>query len=341
MSVATISKKLTSETLKPIYYLYGTEAYLVEQFLMNVHKALFTGEDGDLNDVRHLLADTPLTDIIEEAETFPFFSAKKMVVIQDFYLATSQKSSSKIEHDLTSLEAYLDQPFEQTVLIIVSPYEKLDERKRITKRLKKEVETIDINPLNETDLYKWIEVYLKNESFEIDARAKQALYERIGSNLMLIHQELKKCMLYKEENKRITEADIIAMVAETVEQSVFSVIEFVASGKAGQAIQTYHRLLRQKEEPLAILALLTRQFRIFHQVMLRQEKGYSQKEIASQLKLHPYVVKLASQRLKFFRKDVLKKALMNCAETDYSIKTGRLDKERAVELLLIDLSQTT
>lgn len=115
MSLATISKKLTPESLKPIYYLYGTEAYLVNQFLMNVHNALFTGEDGELNDVRHLLADTPLTDIIEEAETFPFFSAKKMVVIQDFYLATSQKSSSKIEHDLTILEAYLDQPSEQTV----------------------------------------------------------------------------------------------------------------------------------------------------------------------------------------------------------------------------------
>ncbi|GAF15336.1 LOW QUALITY PROTEIN: DNA polymerase III delta subunit [Bacillus sp. JCM 19045] len=340
MSLATISKKLTPESLKPIYYLYGTEAYLVNQFLMNVHNALFTGEDGELNDVRHLLADTPLTDIIEEAETFPFFSAKKMVVIQDFYLATSQKSSSKIEHDLTILEAYLDQPSEQTV-IIVSPYEKLDERKRITKRLKKEVETIDINPLMESDLYKWIDGYLKNNSFVMDSDAKQELYERIGSNLMLIHQELAKCMLYKGDSKHITKEDIVTMVSETIEQSVFAVVEFTAAGQAGQALETYHRLLRQKEEPLAILALLTRQFRIFHQVKLRQEKGYSQKEIASQLKLHPYVVKLASQRLRSFGKDTLKKALVACNETDFSIKTGKVEKERAVELLLIQLSQAT
>lgn len=84
MSLATISKKLTPESLKPIYYLYGTEAYLVNQFLMNVHNALFTGEDGELNDVRHLLADTPLTDIIEEAETFPFFLQKKWLLYRIF-----------------------------------------------------------------------------------------------------------------------------------------------------------------------------------------------------------------------------------------------------------------
>ncbi|WP_078390930.1 DNA polymerase III subunit delta [Shouchella patagoniensis] len=339
MSVTKIMNDLSTKTLKPIYFLYGTEQYLIEQFLQNVHEVLFTEDDGELNDVRFYLADTPLEQIIEEAETVPFFSTRKLVVIQDFYLATSQKPPSKIEHNVDSIEAYVNEPASETVLVIVAPYEKLDERKRITKRLKKEVEAIDVSPLSEENVYKWIQSIMKKEHFEIETEAKELMFQRVGANLMLMHQELNKCMLYAKDVKRITKTDVANMVAETVEQSIFTVIEFAAKGQAGKAVHTYHGLLRQKEEPLAILALLTRQFRIFYQVKVRASKGYTQKEIASQLKVHPYVIKLAMQKMKSFSIESLRLAIIHCSDTDYGIKSGRLEKEMAVELLLIRLSE--
>ncbi|MFP7286212.1 DNA polymerase III subunit delta [Shouchella clausii] len=340
MSIITEMKQLSSETMAPVYFLYGTERYLIEQFLQKASEALFAGEEGEMNDIRFRLQDTPLGEVVEEAETVPFFSTRKLVVIQDFYLATSQKVATKLEHDISALEAYLDSPAQETVLVVVAPYEKLDERKKITKKLKKQTSGIDVNPLDEKETFAWMEAIAKQEGVAIEQDAKQLLYKHTGPNLMLLHRELEKCMLYGEDGDPVTASIVDELVAETVEQSVFTVIDYTAKGRAGDAVRLYHQLLRQKEEPLAILALLTRQFRQFFQVKTRLAKGYTQKEMASQLKLHPYVVKLAMQQVKALTTTQLRQALIVCEETDYAIKTGQADKELAVELLLLRLAST-
>ncbi|PAD90814.1 DNA polymerase III subunit delta [Shouchella clausii] len=340
MSIITEIKQLSSETMAPVYFLYGTERYLIEQFLQKASEALFAGEEGEMNDIRFRLQDTPLGEVVEEAETVPFFSTRKLVVIQDFYLATSQKVATKLEHDISALEAYLDSPAQETVLVVVAPYEKLDERKKITKKLKKQTSAIDVNPLDEKETFAWMEAIAKQEGVAIEQDAKQLLYKHTGPNLMLLHRELEKCMLYGEDGDPVTASIVDELVAETVEQSVFTVIDYTAKGRAGDAVRLYHQLLRQKEEPLAILALLTRQFRQFFQVKTRLAKGYTQKEMASQLKLHPYVVKLAMQQVKALTTTQLRQALIVCEETDYAIKTGQADKELAVELLLLRLAST-
>ncbi|MFP7335545.1 DNA polymerase III subunit delta [Shouchella clausii] len=340
MSIITEMKQLSSETMAPVYFLYGTERYLIEQFLQKASEALFAGEEGEMNDIRFRLQDTPLGEVVEEAETVPFFSTRKLVVIQDFYLATSQKVATKLEHDISALEAYLDSPAQETVLVVVAPYEKLDGRKKITKKLKKQTSAIDVNPLDEKETFAWMEAIAKQEGVAIEQDAKQLLYKHTGPNLMLLHRELEKCMLYGEDGDPVTASIVDELVAETVEQSVFTVIDYTAKGRAGDAVRLYHQLLRQKEEPLAILALLTRQFRQFFQVKTRLAKGYTQKEMASQLKLHPYVVKLAMQQVKALTTTQLRQALIVCEETDYAIKTGQADKELAVELLLLRLAST-
>lgn len=52
------------------------------------------------------------------------------------------------------LEAYLEKPAPYTILVLLAPYEKLDERKKITKLLKKKaavVEAKELNPKETTD----------------------------------------------------------------------------------------------------------------------------------------------------------------------------------------------
>ncbi len=338
MTILTTIKQLKRDTLQRVYFLYGVETFLINEFVDKVHQLLFTEEDESMNDIRFQLMDTPIQEIVEEAATIPFFSTHKLVVVNDFHLVSSQKVKAKVEHDVQALEEYLASPADSTVLLIIAPYEKIDERKKLTKRLKKEVTTVESNPLNEEQVKQWIANSLNENGFHIDQRASQLLFSRVGSNLMLLEKELEKCMLYTADRKHIVEQDVKELVAETVEESIFSVVESVALGKTERALLVYHKLLRQKEEPLAILALLTRQFRNLLYVKIRQEKGYGQKEIASQLKLHPYVVQLALQQTKRYSKPYLRRALIACADTDYAIKTGRDVKERAVELLLISLS---
>ena len=47
---------------------------------------------------------------------------------------------------------YLKEPAPYSVLVISAPYEKLDERKKITKELKRKAEIIEAKKLNEHEL---------------------------------------------------------------------------------------------------------------------------------------------------------------------------------------------
>ena len=65
---------------------------------------------------------------------------KKIVICKKkmFFFLSTEKSKSKIEHDVVRLEKYVKDPAPDTVFIMVANYEKLDKRKKINKLLLKE-----------------------------------------------------------------------------------------------------------------------------------------------------------------------------------------------------------
>ncbi|WP_059102680.1 DNA polymerase III subunit delta [Shouchella shacheensis] len=338
MDMMTSIKNIKKKQIEPVYFLQGTETFLMEQFVKELEAQLLTADEAEMNHTHYRLVDTPLSQIVEDAETFPFFAGKRIVVVHDFYLVTSQKVQTKVEHDPSVLEQYLKAPAQETVLVLIAPYEKLDERKKLSKQLK-EATFVSLAPFDERQASVWIDEQAGTCGVSIEPEAKQALLYRAGVHLFMLSHEIKKCALYVGEGEAITIGVVKELVAETVEQTVFDVIDHAAKGRVGQAVAMYHQLLKQKEEPLAILALLTRQFRIYFQVKNRLGRGYTQKEIATQLKLHPYVVKLASQQVGRFSNEMLQGALVLAADTDYGIKTGKWEKVLAVELMLMKLGQ--
>lgn len=90
------------------------------------------------------------------------------------------------------------------------------------------------------------------------------------------------------------------LVAKTLEQSIFDLIEWSMGGNITAAIELYKEMVQRKEEPLMILAMLVRQLRIYLHVKELKQRSYSEKQMAGMLKLHPYVVKLAARMVTRF-----------------------------------------
>jgi DNA polymerase-3 subunit delta len=82
---------------------------------------------------------------------------------------------------------------------------------------------------------------------------------------------------------------------------------------------------------------MARQFRIMLQIKELEQHHYSQQQMASQLSLHPYAVKLAAEKGRKWQADQLGKQLDRLAELDYRMKTGRMDKVLGLELFLLSL----
>jgi DNA polymerase III subunit delta len=331
-----VLKEIEQGQFRNLYLIHGTETFIIDDAIKKITNGVLSEEDMEFNLSQYDLSETPIQEAIDDAETIGFMSDRKVVIAKNAIFLTGQKDNSKVEHNLETLEEYIKNPCSSTVFILVAPYEKLDKRKKITKLLSKEAGVIEAAPFNERSADKWIRERAKEMNLSITEGAIGRLLQNVGANLLMLDNELYKMAIYVDEGETITEDIIDDMVAKTLEQNVFTLVEKATARKLDEALTILYDLLRQNEEPIKILALLLRQFRIIFQTKILLQQGLSQKDIAQRLKLHPYAVKVAIDQGKQYDVDELKGILRTLSDLDYQMKTGG-NKQLLLEMFLTGL----
>lgn len=334
-------QKIKSGQIAPVHLLYGSQKFLMDQYIQELIKVVIDDTYAEFNLERFELADQPIEVAIQAAETLPFLGDKRLVFASDAYFLTGQKPPNKTEHDLLALERYIQDPVEHAVLVIIVYQDKLDERKKIVKELKKEAQLIACQTLKEHELVPWLMQRSRVHQVELTEEAAGLLVQFAGSHLQMLHKELEKLAHFVGRHGKITPDTVQSLVSRSVEQDVFGLIDHVVHSRLQAAFQTLQELLKRNEEPIKILFLLARQFRIMFRAKEMDYKGYTQAQIAKSIGLHPYVAKLAVQQSKRFSKDELIAILDRLAEADYEMKMGKKDKALILELFFIQLQKET
>lgn len=330
--------KIKKGEFQPVYLFLGKEDYFIEEAKQTLLKSVVDEADQELNTGIFNMEEVALDRALEDAESLPFFGDRRLVIIENPYFLTAEKSKNTLEHDVAWLENYLDHPSDFTVLAIFAPYEKLDSRKKISKLLKKAAVTVDVSPLEEKDARKFLAEMIKNEGYQINRETQELFFERVDNQLSRGMRELPKLFLAGAEEKKITKQMVVDLVPRNLEQNIFELVTQVLQRDTYQAIQIYRDLLLQKEEPIKINAILLGQFRLLLQAKLLLKKGYQQTDISKALKVHPYRVKLAVQQVRNLSETVLADAFQGLVETEYKMKTGQGLKEIQFELFLIQFA---
>ncbi|AOM82572.1 DNA polymerase III subunit delta [Salisediminibacterium beveridgei] len=326
---------LSAGKMDRVYLLYGTETYLMEDVLQRIIANSLSEEQHDFNYSKFDMNEMPVELAVEEAFTFPFMGGQRVVLIRDPWFLTAQKDKSDVEHNTDALLSYISQAPEETIMILFAPYEKLDERKKLVKTLKKNVRVYKAEPMSEKELREWISARTETAEVQFEQEAVDAFLTLTGANLMVMASELNKLTLYAADGGVITREIVYDLVARSLEEDIFALVEAAVNHHTSEALKIYKDLLKQKEAPLKILSLMVRQFRILYQVKELKGQGYSEKAMAGKLKLHPYVVKLAGRQSSRFQARYLLKQIDELAEIDHRIKTGQISDEMAVELYLL------
>lgn len=335
--VLEVWKKIKKRQISPLYLLYGPESFLINETKQLLLSHVLEEEEKDFNFSSYDLEETSIETAIEDAETFPFMGKKRLIILNNPVFLTSEKTKEKVEHNLSKLEAYLQEPAPYSVVVFSAPYEKLDERKKIVKELKRKAVTLEAKKLNEKELKYWIRERAALNGVEIDDDAVDVILSLAGTNLFMLTSEIDKLALYVEDRKRIDVSIVEKLVARSLEQNIFTLVDKVVHRKIDEALRIYYDLLKQNEEPIKILSIISGQFRLIYQVKELARRGYGQQQIAGFLKIHPFRVKLAAGKAKLFTDHELSIIIQQLAEADYKMKTGGMDKELLIELILFRL----
>ncbi|WP_428909187.1 DNA polymerase III subunit delta [Niallia sp. Krafla_26] len=331
-------KQIKRKEISPIYLLYGTESFLINETKQLLADTALDKEDMEFNLSNFDLADTPIEVALEDAETLPFMGEKKLLFLHNPHFLTAEKTKEKVEHNLSRLEAYLKEPAPYSIVVFVAPYEKLDERKKITKELKKKAAIFEAKKLTEPDLKKWIHARADYNGVTFDPDALELLLALAGTNLFMLTSEIDKMALYVGQGHVIDSRTVEDLVARSLEQNIFTLVDKIVNRRMEDALRIYYDLLKLNEEPIKILAVITNQIRLIYQVKELANRGYGQKQIASHLKVHPFRVKLAAGQAQKFRDEELINIIKQLADADYKMKTGAMNKELLIELILLKLN---
>ena len=304
-----------------VYLLYGTKDFQIEEEIKKLSKNI-----DEMNISKYDLNNDMLSLAIEDAETISLFGDKKLVVVENANMFTG--STSK---DSELIEKYLNNINENTILVLTVHNDKLDTRKKITKLINNVGKVKEFN--DELDATSLVRRLLKD--YNIDYKTIKLFIDRVGNNPLIIRSEINKIKIYKGNDKNITDEDIINLTTKLIEIDIFKLIDYIVRKNKEKALELYYEMLKMNEEPIKIIVILANQFRIMYQSKELLKKGYSEKDIASILKIHPYRVKLAIQNSRNYTSETLLKHLNDLADIDVGIKTGTLNKDLALELFIL------
>lgn len=329
----SVWKDFKNGRFEPNYLIVGEESFFIDETI-RILKSSFTEEQVEL--ITFDLDEQPLDYVIDEADTIPFFSEKKIIIAKNAsFLKATEKGKEKIEHDFKRFEAWLNHPSDTTVTIFVAPYEKVDERKKVTKQLKEKSVVLQAETPQNKDLVAWIRSEASHFNKKISDAAVDKLIEMVGSNMLTIRQEIEKMSLYLGDEPEIQVQTVVNLVAKSLEHDAFQMLAAYLEKRPKDALEIYHELLRQKEEPIKLVGLLASNIRTMSNVFYLMQKGYHPQQIAKQLKIHPYRVKLITEQQVKPSQERLMHALYKLADIDMQLKSMSGNRERYLEMFLL------
>lgn len=335
----TIIDELRKGQFRPLYLLYGEEDYFINETIHTMKESMLHPDWKEFNVSTIDLLKSPIEVAIEEAESFPFGDGRRLIIAKNALFLTGSSTKSSVEHSIDALISYMERPTDFSSLVLVVHQNKLDERKKIVKELLKRSRVLHATPLTHDNWEKWIEKKIIEKHISLNQDNMEILFRYLPNNLQMVEHELEKISLYANSNEqnKIGSKELLKIISRTIEGDVFDLVEQIVNRNFQAAYEIYGELIKQNEEPIKILSLLARQFRMILQSKVMSHQGYSQKQIATQLKVHPYAIKIAVEQGKRFSNEELYTIINLLADLDYNIKTGRQDRFFGLEMLLLQI----
>lgn len=322
----SIDEDIKSGNIKPVYLLYGEEAYLKKQYSHKLKQAL--SKPGDtMNAAFYEGKNINPGEIIDLAETLPFFAEHRLIMLEN---------SGVFKSSAEELADYMKHIADSTCFVFVE--DEVDKRSKMYKAVKNAGRIVEFQRQTEDVLTRWILARLSREQKKITKPVLQLFLEKTGTDMENIDKELEKLFCYTLEREIISAEDVEAVCVVQTTNKIFEMVNKLAEKKQKQALELYYDLIALKEPPMRILFLIARQFQILLQVKDMKRQGYDNKSIAAKVKIPEFAVRRNSAQAGSFSMERLKEAVSDCVQMEEDVKTGNLNDRLAVELLIVKYS---
>ncbi len=324
-----------------LYILTGSDDFSVHRALDDIKKGIGSPAEVDMNTVTLDGRQVTIDDLRGACETVPFMASKRLVVIEgllgrfaegrDRRLANAGGESNKAYGPLA---AYLKSIPDFTIVVLIDD---VAGNSPLFGELAGFAQVKTFAPLRGAQVGQWVTQRLAAAGGKISRPALDDLVRRVGGNLYTMAGEVDKLLTFAR-GRAIEESDVRALVSDSQESSVFALVDAILDHRAGVAENILEEFLERGAAPAYLLSMILRQAGLIVRARDLKERRVPQPQIQSRLGLRDFALRKTLEQAGRYQTARLKQVYARLLETDLAIKTGKLNGDFALNILIAELA---
>ena len=326
----------------PAHLLYGDSFFVAEAF-RELQRLVGPPEMLDANSHRFVASQTNLDQLKGLCDAMPFLAEKRLVVVEGLFSMFEARgrrprgraASSRGADTLSSwkgLDSYLELMPSSTILVFLDG--RLNRGNSLLRKVRELLQVRELLPLTREALARWIRDRVSAKGGKVTPGAIALLSQMVGNNLWALDMELEKLTLYSTQ-RSIQEADVRLLVSQVREANIFAAIDALLDDKISIALPLMRRLREEGTEFSHVVSMIARQLRLVVLAREMLEHGLAGQQIGGRLGIGPdFAVKRTLAQARNHTHKKLVGLYQRLLETDLAVKSGKLDEELALDLLV-------
>ena len=307
-----------------IIFLYGQDSFRSRQKLEEIVAHYKESGTSGLNLISLDAKDINFSDFYDNFKISSMFAEKKLIILKNVF--ANKNFQEDFIKEVKSIEELKD-------VVLVYESEEPDQRLKLFKALLKECKCQEFSFLAGLNLRKWAHEEFQKSGQKVNMDALDLLLNYVGNDLWRLSGEISKLSSFKKDGT-VKKDDIELFVKPRIELDIFKTIDALAAKNKKQALALLHKHLDGGEVPLYLLSMIAYQFKNLLIVKELAQKGLMYASIVKKSGLHPFVVKKTYYACNQFSFEELKKIYQRIFQVDLDIKTGKVEAETALDLLV-------
>lgn len=325
--------RLARKKAEPAIVLCGSDAYLLDLCRRSIVDAYIPENVRDWAVSRMNVRETGWDEVLQRAETMPML-AQLQVIFVEAAESVEKLGDAARERIVKTMEEYLAKPAPFTVLVLEA--ESLDGRQKFAKMLEDKATIVELTIGGESVIALATQM-AKDLGVEVDRDAASLLAEILNDEPARIRIELEKLAAYVQGIGRITAPDVEKLVVAARKNTVWQFADMIASRKRDEALSFLNNLLREGEQPIGLVGVMSRMYRqlIEARQLPATTRGY---QAASVLRVPASVAESIMATARRIPKKELLGGLVALAEADSELKSSNPDPRAFIEFLIARLT---
>ena len=336
-----LKKQIKEKTFAPLYFLYGEEKYLIGHYTETIVNKVLGKDYNDFNFQTFDGGKASVDEIADAVQALPLFAERKCVLVKDLNVEVLNAG------ELSKLYQLFDELSETTVLIISQSTLDIDmKRSAKWKKFIGAAEKYGVVALlekrGEMALEKQLVQWAEKRGCNLTQINAGKIIQLCGDDLLTLSNELEKLCAYAED-REITEEDINLLVTQNLETTVFVLGNALMAGNYDKAYQQLDLLFYQKEEPVAVLAVLSSNYVNLYRAKTALESGEKTSVLGKDFdyKGREFLIRNAERDCKRVSVQQLRKSLFLLTQADLALKSGRSEPRTVLEELIAKMMLLT